>query len=177
MVVRATAPDGPPVRVFLAAPFAQWLVRETGHLEPRWRHRLELLIEGLAARGAEVFSSHRDEAWGAALLEPAACTQRDFAAMRSTDVVCAVIGAPPSGGVMIELGWASALSKPVLMLVPKDSHLSPLVQGLAAVARVVEMPEPLAWSGRDVRAVVENVMKLGACGTPGLALSPDDLTR
>ena len=58
------------------------------------------------------------------------CTPLDFEEMRNTDCVLAFPGAPISGGMHIELGWASAMKKKISIFVKKGEQYSPLILGL-----------------------------------------------
>jgi nucleoside 2-deoxyribosyltransferase len=122
-------------RVFLAAPFTQFISSD-GVVEAPARSQLSTLRAALMANGHSVFLAHEREAWGAELMTPQQCTPLDFAEMQETDVVCAYLGEPPSYGVHIELGWASALDKPILLLVNSTVAYSPLVWGLSEMTEV-----------------------------------------
>jgi nucleoside 2-deoxyribosyltransferase len=169
-------------RVFLAAPYSQWMDPLSGCVLPLWRDRLDSLRRALMGRGAEVFSAHHNEAWGAQWLAAHLCTPVDFAAMKRADVVCAVVGAPASGGVAVELGWASALGKPVMLVVPPGDGCSPLILGLGTVTRTESADEPDEWRDDDVVRLAERTLAMvdgklldePKDGDPG---GPDDLAR
>ncbi|MFD0558168.1 nucleoside 2-deoxyribosyltransferase [Stackebrandtia endophytica] len=131
---------------------------EAGSVVPQWRERLERLRSAFLAAGSEVFNAHHNERWGEQWLAPEVCTPADFAAMTRCDVVCALIGRPPSGGVAVELGWASALSKPVVLLVDPIAGASPLITGLGAVTRTEYADEPTQWSDVELRAIVKQTL-------------------
>lgn len=130
------------LRVFLAAPYSQWVNPSTGRVETHLRQRLEVLRQGFLDHGAQVFNAHHNEDWGAGWLPADQCTPADFQAMRVADVVCAVIGSPLSGGVAVELGWASALGKPILVLAEEDIEYTPLIRGIHTVTRASFLTAP-----------------------------------
>jgi nucleoside 2-deoxyribosyltransferase len=141
--------------VFVAGPFTAAIDRETGELLARDRTRIEALITRFESEGYEVFNAHRREAWGKAFLTPDECTRLDFEEISRADVMIAFPGHPSSPGTHIELGWASALGKPIVLLLDPGVEYAFLVRGLPTITRVVSVvyqdgPEFLAELGRAV---------------------------
>ena len=64
------------------------------------------------------------------------CTMDDYREMKLSDYVIAFPGKPISGGVHIELGWASSMKKNILLMLDKEEKYSPLVQGLETLTNV-----------------------------------------
>lgn len=159
-------------RVFLAAPYSQFMDPSTGQVEDVWQERLERLRTAFLDAGSAVFNAHHSEVWGQEWRAPEVCTPIDHAAMTSCDVVCALVGTPPSGGVAVELGWASALGKPCLLLVGGDSAPSPLLVGLGGITRVDYADEPASWDDAEVAEVVARTHALA-----GAAPRPADEVR
>ena len=143
-------------RVFLGGPF-KGLVDESGTMRPEERVRYEALIAGLEGAGCHVDNAHRRESWGAAFLSPEECTRRDFDEIAASDVVVAFPGSPPSPGTHVEIGWASALGKPLVLLLEKDTEYAFLIQGLGTVAAVayVELAAGEEPTERVVSAVLD----------------------
>lgn len=106
-------------------------------------------IEHFQANGIEVFSAHLVEEFGDKTHEwtPTAVTQRDIMWMRTCDVFIAVLPRDSDGrlartdGTHIELGWASALNKPIILVMDPEveEESSHLVKGLSSVARVTRL--------------------------------------
>ena len=164
-----------PSRVFLAAPYSQWM-SPAGGLEPVWRTRIDAIRTALLDLDAEVFNAHHNEAWGSDWLDASVCTPVDFTAMRQCDVVCAIVGDPPSGGVAVELGWASALGKPVLLVLSPSASCSPLIIGLGTVTRVDQLDQPSLWHPEDIAEIAERTVKLvGGTETAPTGRPPDDV--
>ena len=69
-------------------------------------------------------------------MPPEVCTPLDYEQIKESDVFVALPGNPPSGGVHIELGWASALDTRVVMLLEEGKNYSNLVLGLGKVGKV-----------------------------------------
>ena len=123
------------MRVFFAAPFTQFLNQENV-LSADARIMVSDTVLGLEQEGHSVFSAHVREQYGEALMEPQELTVLDLQEMEACDFVMAIPGPPASGGVHIELGWASILRKPAVIFLLKGVSYSPIVHGLCAIADV-----------------------------------------
>ncbi|GAA3048094.1 nucleoside 2-deoxyribosyltransferase [Actinokineospora globicatena] len=121
--------------VFLGGPFKA-LVDVDGVMRPAERARLEAIIAGLEAAGHKVYNAHRREKWGAEFLTPQECTRLDLDEITASDVFVAFPGSPASPGTHIEIGWASALGKPIVLLLEEGAEYAFLVRGLHTVAPV-----------------------------------------
>jgi nucleoside 2-deoxyribosyltransferase len=131
--------------VFLAAPFAQWMSLD-GLVDQKWRDPLETLRLHLLDAGMSVFSAHHNEGWGASWLPSEVCVPNDFRAMETCDLVCAYLGAPVSGGVCVELGWAAAMRKPVLLVMDQGVKHSQMIEGLATITHVRQLMLADGWT-------------------------------
>ncbi|MFB6519241.1 nucleoside 2-deoxyribosyltransferase [Streptomyces sp. NPDC056401] len=121
--------------VFLAGPFKA-LVDANGAMNTQARTRFETLIERLEADGYHVYNAHRRESWGAKFLTPDECTRLDYDEISASTVFVAFPGHPASPGTHIEIGWASALGKPIVLLLEEGADHAFLVRGLHTVADV-----------------------------------------
>lgn len=124
--------------MFVGGPFKA-LVDVDGKMRPEERSRLEKLIAGLEAAGNTVYNAHRRESWGAEFLSPEECTRLDFEEISASDVFVAFPGSPASPGTHIEIGWASALGKPVVLLLEEGAEYAFLVRGLHTVGNVTSL--------------------------------------
>ncbi|MGW5735273.1 MULTISPECIES: hypothetical protein [Streptomyces] len=122
--------------LFLAGPFLQLLDPATGEMPPGTRAPFAALIEHFERQGFSVHNAHRREAWGAELMAPAECTPLDQEEIRKADVFVGFPGLPASPGTHIEMGWASAFDKPIVLLLEEGQEYAFLVRGLHAVATV-----------------------------------------
>lgn len=122
--------------VFLAGPFKGGLSVESGLLEEPLKRQLMDLVDFLENRGFRVFNAHRREQWGRDLVTPEECTSIDFEEIKESDWVVALPGCPASPGTHIELGWASALGKPITVLLEAGKEYAFLVRGLHRVTDV-----------------------------------------
>jgi nucleoside 2-deoxyribosyltransferase len=122
------------MNIFFSAPFSR-LCSIQGGFEPRFRGYFEAIICRLKERGHSLYSSHLIENWGTILRDPQSMVVEDFAGVRTCDALLAYLGGPVSEGVLVELGWASAQGKPVILLLEERREYSPLVMNLDALVR------------------------------------------
>ncbi|MEU6708989.1 nucleoside 2-deoxyribosyltransferase [Streptomyces wuyuanensis] len=122
--------------LFLAGPFLQLLDPATGEMPDETRTPFATLIEHFEEHGLSVHNAHRREAWGADLMQPAECTRLDQEEIKKADVFVALPGYPASPGTHIEMGWASAFEKPIVLLLEEGQEYAFLVRGLHSVATV-----------------------------------------
>lgn len=122
--------------IFLAGPFLQLLDPATGEMPAGARAPFDVLIKHFEAQGISVHNAHRREAWGAELMRPEECTRLDQEEILKADAMVALPGFPASPGTHIELGWASAFDKPIVLLLERGREYTFLVQGLHTVAAV-----------------------------------------
>ncbi|MCK4664571.1 MAG: hypothetical protein KAT68_17005 [Bacteroidales bacterium] len=123
-------------KAFLGAPFADYINPDTGRLFDDKKLMLTKLINYFEKKGYVVENSHIREDWGTAWMHPEVCTPLDYEQIKKADVFVAIPGNPPSVGVHIELGWASALDTRVILLLEQGKKYSNLVLGLGKVGRV-----------------------------------------
>ncbi|MFJ2867438.1 nucleoside 2-deoxyribosyltransferase [Kitasatospora sp. NPDC087314] len=139
MTTQPTA-AAPAVRsLFLAGPFIQLLDPATGLMPDDARAPFDLLIKHFEAQGVAVHNAHRREAWGEELMRPEQCTKLDQDEIRKADLFVALPGFPASPGTHIEIGWASAFGKPIVLLLERGREYTFLVQGLHTVATVEQV--------------------------------------
>jgi nucleoside 2-deoxyribosyltransferase len=121
------------MKIFLAAPLTSAYRKDTGRFDPKIKRILQRIIKLLKENGHEVISAHEREKWGRDLMSPSEFTPLDMKLIKECDLVIAYINDKPSG-VYIEIGWASALNKKIIILTTQSiSELSPLVQGLSQI--------------------------------------------
>lgn len=127
-------------RMFLAGPFKALVDPQTQTMSPQDIGRFTRIIDWFERRGLEVHCAHRREAWGREFMTPAQCTRIDFEEISKCDYFVAFPGSPASPGTHIELGWASALGKRIILLQEAGKDYAYLVRGLGEIAptRVVE---------------------------------------
>ncbi|TWP46110.1 hypothetical protein FKR81_36870 [Lentzea tibetensis] len=137
-------PDLSGLNVFVGGPI-QHAIQGTGFHDPL-RDAISDVIEAVRIANGTVFSAHEAERFGAdtARFTPDQVAVRDFSWMRRCDVFVPVLPVDESGellrtdGTHVELGWASALDKPIVVVTsaPVSEHASHLLRGLRSAARV-----------------------------------------
>jgi nucleoside 2-deoxyribosyltransferase len=142
------------MRVFLAAPSLRLTGPADGVFSLALRGRINAMRDALLESGVSVFSAHHDDVWvtrgvGTGLRAPSA-----FRAMQSADLAFAYVGSPLSAGVGMELGWASALRKPVVLLVDKAVSHSPMITTLEEVSPVLPLEFDTQWSHAQLRHTI-----------------------
>jgi nucleoside 2-deoxyribosyltransferase len=117
-------------RVFVAGPFYKLVDPVTKTMATKDRERFEKLIGYFEGSGCKVFNAHKREKWGEAFMEPAEFTKLDFEEISASDVIVAFPGPPASLGTHIELGWASAVGRPIVLLLERDCEYALMLYGL-----------------------------------------------
>jgi hypothetical protein len=137
-----------PIRALLAAPSVRLTGRADGVLPLQLQARIAALRVALLDAGVQVYSAHHDQEW----------TSRDtgtglgdrvpssFRAAQSCDVVFAYLGTPLSAAVGLELGWASALRKPLVLLMDTPKNYNNLITELESVTTVLPVVDDPSWS-------------------------------
>lgn len=136
-------------RAFLAGPFKGILDDATGEIRAFERQRYEALIRHLESRGYAVSNAHQREGWGKSFMAPEVCTRLDYEDIRGCDLFVAFPGHPASPGTHIEIGWASALGKPMILLLEEGHPYAFLIQGLHVVGDVSYLRMPTGEIGLD----------------------------
>jgi len=149
--------------VFVAGPFYGLVDEKTGVMDEASQQRITMLIDYFEQAGCKVYNAHRREAWGKEFLTADVCTKLDFDEIAAADIWVGYPGPPVSPGTHVEIGWASATRKPMVVLLEKDARHSFLVTGLASFANVayVEFTEPSEILPQ-LPAAIEKVMGAGA---------------
>lgn len=131
-------------KIFLAGPFKSLVNAETGRMDDEHKSVFVDLIAFFEDRGYTVHNAHKREAWGERFMTPEECTRVDFEEISSCDHFVALPGDPASPGTHVEIGWASALGKPVTLLFEGAKEYAFLVRGLHAVVdvRIVRFADP-----------------------------------
>jgi hypothetical protein len=155
-----------PAKVLVGGPI-QFGMRE-GRFDETLKVALLTVIERLRRAGWQILSAHLTEDFGESMtaFTPDIVTKRDFGWVIESDVYVAVLPTDPtgvpvfSGGTCIELGWASALRVPILVLWDEwnRENYSHLVRGLHITAPVVYLD--LRKSLEDPASLVDTVTTL-----------------
>ena len=115
--------------VFIAMPYSQ-LCDESYLLKSEYKDFCIKLTTKLKEIGCTYFLAHERENWGKEYSKDTESTEIDFNTISRCDLVCMIPGVPASGGVHVELGWASAAHKKINLFLQKDYFYSPMVTGI-----------------------------------------------
>jgi len=127
------------MHIFFATPFTGNIAPQNGRVRRDFEMLVKRVLDSLRAMGHTVFLALEREEWGEALMPPEICSALDYREMRQCDVVVAIPGNPASGGVHVELGWASNMRKPIILLLGEDGQYSPLVHGLPMITNTIKL--------------------------------------
>lgn len=119
---------------FIACPITKIWEAHDASLPNGYRRFLEGLRTTVGSFCDGVFLALEREQWGQAMMPAKICTPLDFREMERCDVVIAYPG--DSCGVAVELGWASALRKRVILVLEEGVSYSPLIEGLGTLEGV-----------------------------------------
>jgi nucleoside 2-deoxyribosyltransferase len=142
------------LRVFLAAPSLRLTGAVDGVFTLALRAKVTALREALLDAGVTVFSRHHDDCWTARTLGTGFRVPSGFRGMQSADVCFAYAESPLPIGVGMELGWASALRKPLVLLVDRAAAHNPMIATLEDVSPVLPLKFDTGWSARSLQHAV-----------------------
>jgi hypothetical protein len=125
-----------PNKIFLGGPFKSLVDEDSGMMELRWIDFYRRIISMLEEKGYSVHNAHSRESWGQKMMPPRVCTKIDFEEISECDLFIAFPGTPASPGTHIEIGWASALKKDIVLLVEQGHEYCFMLQGLGTIANV-----------------------------------------
>ena len=123
-------------KLFLAGPFKSLVDPKTGMMHDHEKQKLLNLIFYFEAKGFSVHNAHQREGWEKDFMTPEECTAIDFKEISMCDLFVAFPGSLASPGTHIEIGWASALNKPIILLLEEGKDYAFLIQGLNTISNV-----------------------------------------
>jgi hypothetical protein len=126
---------GQELKVFLSAPLTQYVLGDDHEMED-FRSHWGRIADELEHSKHQVFSAHKREAWGANLDDPESALKADVAGLHESELVIAYVGNPPSPGVQMELGYAMAHHKQMLIFIGRDQGEPYLIRGLPVLSNV-----------------------------------------
>ncbi|MGD6892512.1 hypothetical protein [Bacillus mobilis] len=161
------------MKIFLGTPIT-CLLDQNNRFQSSNQRNLQFIIDSLRGKVDTVFCAIEREAWGEELLSGEECTYLDHNEMLDTDIFIAIPN--QSYGVYVEIGWASAIKKNIILLVnEKFGVKSPLLDGLDKLTNVKiitfesddDFPDSLLWEKVIYPQVLEEVNKIESVLTVG----------
>ena len=135
------------LKIFIGGPI-QFAIRDDGFHEVL-RHTIEQAADVVRQMNGQVLSAHAVERFGldTPAFTPEMVSKRDFAWMQECDIFMPVLPVLPdqnllrTDGTHIELGWACALRRPILLVteLPIVANASHLLKGLEHVCQVAKL--------------------------------------
>ena len=146
------------MKVFLAMPYSQ-LCDEKYELKEEYKKFFTSITKELKKIGCEYFLAHEREKWGKKYTSAEESTIIDFETIKKTDLVCMIPGVPNSGGVHVELGWASANKRKLKIFLKKNYHYSPMVTGIHSLTNTEYFYYDEDYSDDLVNMIIECIKK------------------
>ena len=123
-------------KIFLAGPFKALVNKDTQIMSDEHIGPFSAIINHFEDKGWSVHCAHKREKWGREFMTPAECTTIDYEEISKCDYFVAFPGVPASPGTHIELGWASAMKKRIILLLEEGQEYAYLVQGLDEITSI-----------------------------------------
>ena len=117
------------MKVFLAMPYSQ-LCDDNYEVKSEYKFFFKKLTREIKKIKCEYFLAHERENWGKSYTSDTESTLIDFKTIKDVDLVCVIPGNPISGGVHVEMGWASANNKVMKIFLKNGADYSPMVTGM-----------------------------------------------
>ena len=121
--------------VFLATPYSQ-LCDTNYRVKQEYYTFFTKLISKIKELGVDYFLAMERENFGKEYISDKESSTIDYNLIKKCDLVCALPGTPASGGVHVELGWASANNRKIIIFLNKNKSYSPMVTGLGEISDV-----------------------------------------
>ncbi|MDR0923002.1 MAG: nucleoside 2-deoxyribosyltransferase [Hungatella sp.] len=126
-------------KIFIACPISKYL-REEEFTNLLFKQFITKVYELCRKYSDNVFLALEREKYGKARMEDEVCTPLDYKEMEESNLVIAI--PEDSMGVAVEIGWASALKKDVILMLDHDFSYSPLVKAIGTVVScdIIDLP-------------------------------------
>jgi nucleoside 2-deoxyribosyltransferase len=118
-------------KIFIACPVSKY-IKDKIFLDEAFKTFMQRIYMLCKKFTPQVFLALEREKYGQNLMIDT-CTALDFEDMKSSNLVIAI--PDDSMGVAVELGWASALNKSVVLVLDRHQRYSPLISGLHEITR------------------------------------------
>ncbi len=116
-------------KIFIACPISKHF--EKNKMDEDYQIFIKELYNYIKKRYENVFLALEREKYGQEKMSGEVCTPLDYKEMKDTDILIAI--PEDSMGVAVEIGWASALRKNIILILDKKYKASPLVKNIDTV--------------------------------------------
>jgi hypothetical protein len=144
--------------VFLATPYSQ-LCDEEYNVKKEYKDFFEKLTKEIKKLGVDYFLAVERENYGKEYTSDKESTKIDFETIKRCDLLCVIPGVPASGGVHVELGWASANKKDIEIFLKKNINYSPMVTGLSEITNVNYNYYNKEYSNEVIELICESIKR------------------
>ncbi len=144
--------------VFLATPYSQ-LCDEEYKVKKEYKEFFEKLTKEIKKLGVDYFLAVERENYGKEYTSDKESTKIDFETIKQCDLMCVIPGVPASGGVHVELGWASANNKDIEIFLNENNNYSPMVTGLSEISNVQYNYYNKEYSNEVIELICKSIKK------------------
>lgn len=128
------------MKIFISCPFTGLCDENKYEVKEEFKTFFNKLTDLIEKNNDEYYLAIKRENWGIEHKGPQECTLSDFNGVKNCDFLIVIPGNSISngisGGVHIELGWASTLKKKMHILLEDGYNYSPVVMGLDTLTDV-----------------------------------------
>ena len=142
--------------VFLATPYSQ-LCDEKYRVKQEYVKFFKKLTSKIKELGVDYFLAIERENYGKEYSSDKESTLIDYNTIQKCDLLCVLPGIPNSGGVHVEIGWASANKKKINMFLNKNAHYTPMVTGLEVITDVKNYYYEKEYSDELIDLICESI--------------------
>ena len=147
------------MKVFLASPFSQFCDdKEDIIIENRWF--FQDIIKELKDNNIDYFCSQEREEWGKKYVSPEESIINDVEAIKECDLFVAIPGNPISGGVHVEIGWASMLKKKTIIFLQRDIYYTPMIMGLKKITNCKFVYYDELIDKKTVKSIIKEILEV-----------------
>lgn len=148
--------DMPPTTLFLSIPVSENF-NSSGTFRPERRAFYESAFGALRGLCVDIECAALNEEWGAVKLKTVEFTRYDLEAIDRSDGLMVISNTRLSSDIYLEIGYAAAQMKPILMVLPWGTRLTYMLEGLAELGKLnvirfdseVEVVALLNGAGKD----------------------------
>ncbi len=115
------------MKIFLTGPMTKLQDPITHEFSEKHIKRIKRMISFLEAKGHEIKNAHKDEEFGRNMPSFSVMVKRDYDAIEWCDLLFAY---PISRGVCVEVGYAHALRKKIILLIREGKYFTPMIRGM-----------------------------------------------